>query len=140
MSSNKECSELYFFHSRSVHAWLLGGKKLNDNLQKEYHLCNTVGLQVWVSYQQHHQQNLRNLLEIQNLRSSPKGNHIGNKESSNLCCNKPSRGHYGILKKATDSSEKSVTEGGPYAFKQSLIPGLCFPAHYPVSLSWGVPP
>ena len=87
MSSNKECNEFYFFHSRSFHAWLLGEKKKTklNNLQKEYHLCNTVGLQVWVSYQQH-QQNLRNLLEMQNLRSSPQGKHFRNKVRSSATC------------------------------------------------------
>lgn len=63
----------------------MGKKKLNDKLQKEYHLCNTVGLQVWVSYQQH-QQNLRNLLEMQNPRSSPQGNHFRNKVRSPAIC------------------------------------------------------
>lgn len=140
MSSNKECNEFYFFHSRSVHAWLLGKKKtkLNDNLQKEYHLCNTVGLQVWVSYQQH-QQNLRNLLEMQNLRSSPQGNHFRNKVRSSATCavTSPPGDTKAFLRKSLIPVRKVSLKVAPMHSK--LYTRSLFPCALSC-LSWGVPP
>lgn len=88
------------------------------------------------------QQNHRNLLEIRNLRSSPKGYCIRNRVRNPAICvltSPPGDLKASSSLRTTNLSDRSITAHGPYTPKQSSITGpCCFPVRYPVSLSWGV--